>query len=154
MLNKLFKIAPRMEHMFEELIVSLKTVSFTDCTLLTVDTEITIGKFFQNATEPSSKPYELSHRPYSAIQPLTMISPSGLIFRKPLKLEPSMFPHCSPISPHTFFSKDAEVFVNTPEAFRQPHLEFGFTSGFSTTICGALCDFFLCLYFHDEHGLL
>ena len=136
MLTKLFAQEPKMEPMIKELLSSLDSVIYIDSTMLAGDSEVTFAKFVSNLSEPSSAPYTLLHRPYLAKQGVTMQNPKGLLQCGPKTPTPSIFPHCTTVSPLAYFSDQRYVMVNSAGLLSLPHINYGFTSSFTTVVSG------------------
>lgn len=134
MLGKMFKTAPKMRHMLEELLASRDTVYYIDSTSLVGEDEMTLPRFLEVFGQHA--PFGKQHKPFLAVQSHVLTSMQGLLGCGPVPLTPKLFPRF-PLSPHTFFAAKGIVLVNTAGAFSNPHLDIGFTSGFSTVISGS-----------------
>ncbi len=136
-LETLFDVAPNLSHVYSELIGGLDSVVYFDCVSLANNDEVDIAKFLARCTQPNSAPFDPQDRPYTAVQTKPMTTPRGLLACGPRQPTPAMFP-AFPFSPFAYFGREQErtVMANSAGAFTAPHIDIGFTSGFSTVITG------------------
>lgn len=113
------------------------TSSIVDSTTLIGDLELDFFDLMKSISEPSSKDYNRQHKPLTAIQggTSTLKVAKGLKSCGHRKLTYKVFSKFL-ISPYLYFSEQRLVFVNSAGALTAPHLDYGFTSGFSTILAG------------------
>ncbi|GAC76416.1 hypothetical protein PANT_22c00016 [Moesziomyces antarcticus T-34] len=137
MLKTLFETVPAFSHVVHELMEGLESVVYFDCVTLAGDDEVHFADFVMRCTQPNGAPFSPQDRPYTAVQTQPLTNPMGLLRCNPRQPTLDMFP-TFPFSPFAYFAREPErtVIANSAGAFTAPHIDIGFTSGFSTVIGG------------------